>query len=317
MDEWLHHMRRGDFESAWRISDRVLRERQHASCVHLPRHLQFVWRGQRVEGRRVLVRCYHGLGDTLQFIRYMPLLRERARRVTLWVQPALIPLLHGLPGVDDLLPLHDGAPDVSYDVDLELMELPHLFRTTVRTIPPCVPLRVAPAPLPVAPPARVGLVWRSGDWAPERSIPFAELGPLLAVPVRWYVLQGEPGVAECPAEIGIRAGTTDLLEAARVIRALDLVISVDTMAAHLAGTLGRPVWTLVTAEADWRWMEQRSDSPWYPSMTLVRQARAGHWRDVVARTAGRLARLAAAHRKGAASAPPEGDDANAAVLPSA
>src|SRR3954471_10067735 len=116
-DPWMQHMRRGDWERAWALSDSLLPIRAARSCAHLPRHLQYLWTGAPLRGKRVLVRCYHGLGDTLQFIRYAPLLRAIAAEVIVWAQPALLPLLRTVEGIDRLLPLHDGAPDVDYDVD--------------------------------------------------------------------------------------------------------------------------------------------------------------------------------------------------------
>ncbi len=150
VDEWTRHMRRGDFAAAWNVSDQVLRARAGIPCSPLvPRHFQYFWDGQPLDGKRVLVRCYHGLGDTIQFIRYAPLLRSLAREVIVWAQPKLIPLLRSVTGIDLLLPLNDVAPDVEFDTDVELMELPHVFRTTIATIPAEVPyLHVTPAPLP-------------------------------------------------------------------------------------------------------------------------------------------------------------------------
>jgi hypothetical protein len=121
---WKVSMQRGAFEAAWGISDAVLRARAGVPCGHWPRHLQYIWDGTPLAGKRVLVRCYHGLGDTIQFIRYVPLIKEIAREVMVWAQPALLPLLRTLRGIDLLLPLHDGTPDVEYDVDVESMELP-------------------------------------------------------------------------------------------------------------------------------------------------------------------------------------------------
>lgn len=109
-DRWTQAMRRGDFAAAWRISDNVLRTRMSRgeTCWHWPRHHQFVWSGAPLAGRRVLVRCYHGLGDTIQFIRFAAPLRRQASGVIVWAQPALMPLLAGAEGVDEVLPLHDG-----------------------------------------------------------------------------------------------------------------------------------------------------------------------------------------------------------------
>jgi hypothetical protein len=243
-----------------------------------------------VDGRRVLVRCYHGLGDTIQFARYLPLLRQRAEHVTLWAQPSLIPLLQTIDTGIEILPLHDGDPGVASEVDVEIMELAHVFRSTLSTLPAQVPyIHVEPATLSATSAVRVGLVWRAGDWAEHRSIPFDRLAPLVRLPVDWYVLQGHPGLAERPPGFGTVAGERDLMELARVMRALDLVITIDSMAAHLAGALAVPVWTLLHAACDWRWMADRQDSPWYPTMRVFRQDQAGEWDGVVARVAEELA----------------------------
>ncbi len=284
-DGWMQYMLRGDFEAAWRVSDAVLRGRNGVPCTHLPRHFQYFWDGQPLDGKRVLVRCYHGLGDTIQFVRYAPLLRSRAREVILWVQPKLIPLFRSVPGIDLLLPLHDGAPEIDFDTSVEIMELPHVFRTTLSTIPAEVPyLHVTPAQLPPrGSRLAVGLTWAGGPWNEARSIPFEALRPLTRVPnVDWYVFQREEALADWPPSLGaISSG--ELFDEARLVAALDLMISVDTMTAHLAGALGVPVWTLLPHEADWRWMEQRDDSPWYPTMRLFRQPRPGDWKEVVDR----------------------------------
>src|SRR3954464_5716125 len=183
-DPWTEHMRRGNFAAAWAVSDAVLRARADQSCSHWPRHFQYIWDGTPLSGRRVLVRCYHGLGDTIQFIRYLPLVRAIARETIVWAQPKLLPLLSSVAGSDHLLPLHDGTPDVEYDVDVELMELPYIFRSTLETIPAEVPyLHVLPT---TAGHDRgyyhVGIVWRAGDWDDRRSIPVEELAPLRSIP---------------------------------------------------------------------------------------------------------------------------------------
>src|SRR5881394_219696 len=181
MDAWMHAMRNGDFAGAWLISDRVLRERLASAAVqfNLPRHLQQLWDGRPIDGKRVLVHCYHGLGDTIQFVRLLPLLRARARQVILWAQPALLDLLRDCPGIDRLEPLHDGAPNIARDADVELMELPHLLGLSLATIPARVPyLRVhCVAVRRRDSRKRVGLVWRAGDWDAARSIPASALAP--------------------------------------------------------------------------------------------------------------------------------------------
>jgi Glycosyltransferase family 9 (heptosyltransferase) len=298
VDRWKDYMRRGEFEAAWAISDAVLRRRAGVPCWHLPRHLQYVWDGTPLAGRHVLVRCYHGLGDTIQFIRYMPRLKALAAAVSVWAQPALLPLLHTMQGSNRLLALHDGTPDVAYDVDVEVMELPHVFRTTLATIPAEIPyLHVEPAFLLHQGQFAVGLAWRAGEWDARRSIPFVLLKPLWDVPgITWYILQRGPGLTEWCAGFGILPGASNLREEARLIRALDLVISVDTMPAHLAGALGVPAWTLLPTQADWRWLEDRDDSPWYPTMRLFRQGRDGAWEPVITHVAAALERLTTADK---------------------
>lgn len=287
-DSWFEHMRRGELEAAWRLSDQALLTPRDSS---LPRHFQRVWNGEPVQGKRVLVRCHHGLGDTIQFIRYAEPLSGVASEVNVWAQPELIPLLRHGRGIDRLLPLHEGEPRVERDVDVEVMELPHLFRSTLDDLPAAVPyLHVDPAPRPASSRLSVGLVWRAGEWDGQRSIPLRLLRPLERIPgVELHLLQRGRGLEERPAGFGILAGSDDALEAARRIASLDLVVSVDSMPAHLAGALGVPVWLLLRADADWRWLSGREDSPWYPSMRLFRQPVEGDWDSVGDRVARELA----------------------------
>lgn len=275
-------MRAGDFAAAWKISDAVLRERAGRSCHHLPRHEQWIWDGRPLAGKRVLVRCYHGLGDTVQFIRFLPALRAVARETIVWAQPALLPLLRTAAGIDRLLPLHDGTPDVAHDAEIELMELPHFFRPTLATLPAAVPyLHATPARLPRTPGRKaIGLVWQAGNWDARRSVPPALLGALACVRgVEFFSLQRG---ASRPPRLPMRDASCSAPEAtAAVMRALDLVITVDSFPAHLAGALGVPVWTLLHATPDWRWMHRRSDTPWYPTMRLFRPPRPGDWASVI------------------------------------
>ncbi|MBE7171328.1 MAG: ADP-heptose--LPS heptosyltransferase [Williamsia sp.] len=288
---WLSCMRRGDYDMAWKNSDAVLRLRAGITCWHLPRHVQWIWNGEPLHGKRVLVRCYHGLGDTIQFIRYMHLLKAIAAKVIVWAQAPLIPLLKTIEGIDELLPLHDGTPEAQYDADVEIMELPHIFRTTLGSIPASIPyLRVEPAPLmPNKEAFKVGLVWKAGDWDERRSIPFSMFYPLAGISrVQFYILQSNAQDAGWNGEFGSYLGEHSLPEYARIVRAMDLLISVDSMPVHLAGAMDVPVWTLLHADADWRWMEKREDSPWYPTMRLLRQEHPGEWMPVIEKAAAKL-----------------------------
>lgn len=294
-DIWMHHMRNGDFEEAWKHSDEVLQSRAGKSCWHLPRHFQYCWNGESLAGKKVLVRCYHGLGDTIQFIRYVPLLKEVASEVIVWAQPDLLPLLKSMPEIDQLLPLHDGTPKVSYDADIEVMELPHIFRSTLDTIPVKTPYLHVDS-LPKASPKEklsVGLVWKAGDWDERRSIPFSLLAPLNPIQeTNIYIVQADAPAAGWQKGFGIYQGNLPLYDYARFIRNLDLMISVDSMPAHLAGALGIPVWNLLHAEADWRWLANRCDCPWYPSMKLFRQQKTGDWQPVISQVKTELEALA-------------------------
>lgn len=293
IDLWRRHMRQGEFEAAWQLSDTLLDNSAGKRGLPPPRHLQQVWQGSPLKGKRVLVRCYHGLGDTIQFIRYAPLLKEIASEVIVWAQPALMPLLATARGIDRLLRLHAGEPEIDYDLDVEIMELPHVFRTRLSTVPAEIPyLHVEPMPMPFTEMLKAGICWRAGDWDDRRSIPFALLARLAEIPgIIWYIHQRGDGRAQRAEQFGVRHAFHDLLEEARAMRSLDLFISVDTMPTHLAGALAVPVWNLLHAEADWRWMEGREDSPWYPTMRLFRQARRGEWAPVIARVAAELKTL--------------------------
>jgi hypothetical protein len=305
---WEAAMRRGDFEAAWRETDRIeiSRRARQAQPGFTRRADELTWNGTPFDGRDVLVRCEHGLGDTLQFIRYVPLIRRVARGMTVLVQPSLLDLLQRCPEFGDV---RNGWSDVappSHDVGIEVMELAYAFRSTVATLPKDTPylpsdaVRRAAPPLPplAADGLRVGLTWAASDWDESRSVPLSVLAPLGRVPgVRFYSLQQgrhAGSYADAPFAIEPYSQHTSAVEsAAAAMLDLDLVITVDSMVAHLAGALGRPVWVLLKARADWRWMDDREDTPWYPTMRLFRQPREGDWGTVTNSAAMALLELAA------------------------
>ena len=303
-------MRRGEFEAAWQISDEIRRSNEPSS--HVPRHFQSVWRGASLAGKRVLVRCHHGLGDTIQFVRYAPLVKALAAEVTVAAQPELIPLLQTIPAIDRVTALDDDDARLRYDVDIEIMELPYALRTTPATIPAQVPyLHVPKSALPAGDRLAVGVVWASGDWDRRRAIPLPQLAPLASVAgIKLFAFQR--GAALGPTEhLSISPlNWRDVLHEAALLRALDLLIAVDTMPAHLAGALGLPVWLLLHADADWRWMKEREDSPWYPTMRLFRQRQGGAWQPVLERVVAELRELSRERRESqhSDSAPSDGGD---------
>ena len=265
-------MRQGNLRTAWAIADRNLRARDPATRddPRQPYHERWVWDGGDLRGREIVVRCYHGLGDTLQFVRFLPLLRARASRVTLEAQPELAALLSGLPGVDRLVPF-DLARPIPAECAIEIMELQHALRAEP---PPAPPLRVSP--LSIAAGAATGVCWQAGAWDHARSIPLALLRPVLPTDAvslqRGAAAAGLPDPLDGDMAVGATAG---------LIAALDRVVTVDTMVAHLAGTLGRPVHLLLRHEADWRW-ELGERTRWYPAMRIHRQTAPGDWSGAVA-----------------------------------
>lgn len=269
------------------------------------------WQGANPRGRIILLHEEGGFGDTLQFIRYAPLLAERGARVVVRVRRPLLRLLRrGLPGIRVVC---DAEPLPHYDLQCPMGSLPLAFATTLETVPDAAPylqldarasaqarLRLDAALGPGG--RRVGLVW-AGAPRPlmpdahavdgRRSMPPALLAPLASVPgVRLVSLQHAPATPPPSALYDPMADMTDFADTAAVVAGLDLVIAVDTAVAHLAGALGRPVWLLSRYDACWRWLAHRSDSPWYPGLRLYRQGRPGDWPGVIDRVTRDLAAFA-------------------------
>ena len=167
-DRWRQHMCRGDFEAAWQISDRALHNRY--PFARSSGKAESTWRGEPLNGKRVLVRCCYGLGDTLQFVRYVPSLRRAARHVTVHAQASVARVLEHVEGIDSLVTRYNNVPPENYDVAIELSELPHVFRTTPQTIPAQIPyIHVTPRSFPATNDINVGLMWQGSDWDPRRS----------------------------------------------------------------------------------------------------------------------------------------------------
>lgn len=295
-DAWIAAMRAGDFALAWEISDRDLAAVKRAGPPKHegPRHLQRIWRGEPLQGRRVLVRCYHGLGDTIQFARFLSPLRAIASEVVLWCQPQLITLMAAVEGVDKVLPLYDGVPDVGFDVDIEIMEIPHAIRASSEQVEMRRPyLGCMSRDRSVEVTRRelsIGIVWDVGDWDRRRVIPWQLLKPLHQAGVRLCSLQ-RGSAAAAAAEIGaVDVSTPDIDLLARRLRSLDLCICPDTMVAHLSAALGRDTWIMLHADCDWRWPASGDRTFWYPSVRLFRQRIAGDWREVVAEVSAALAK---------------------------
>lgn len=290
---WICHMLLGNFEQAWNESNAI--ESRGKPDLHR------FWDGQSFKGRKVLIRCLHGLGDTIQFIRYAPLIRQQARALTIEAQPALKRLIQEARLADQVITWGEMEP--AWDQQMEVIELPRIFRTTKTSIPSGVPyLDVFSAPL-IGPydgrrSLRVGVVWASSAYNAARSMTLEQMAPLFKIPeVEFFSLQAgkeQADLQRCPARIENLLNESEcVLGTATKLKTLDLIITVDTMMAHLAGAMARPVWTLLPFQCDWRWMIGREDSPWYPTMRLFRQRQPGDWDGVVKEARQALTALAA------------------------
>lgn len=304
----LHHLLMGDFERG--LADyearELLDERRHR-VFSAPR-----WRGETaIAGKTVLVWDEQGLGDTIQFARYLRPLAAAGAQVLFAPQPELRALMRSLDAPCAIVDAQD--PALAYDLHCSLLSLPLAFATRLETIPAEVPyLRPEAARVDRwrdrlgADGFRVGICWQGnvGRVDRGRSFPLALLGSIAALPdVRLISLHkgaGEAQLAELPAGMTVErpgedfdAGSDAFLDTAAIMACCDLVISSDTAAAHLAGALARPVWLALKHAADWRWLLERSDSPWYPTMRLFRQPAAGDWTAVFAAMASALRRQSA------------------------
>lgn len=299
---------RGRFDEGWRGYEwrwrgpQKLEPRRHDSRP--------LWLGDKpLKGKTILLYAEQGLGDTLQFCRYSAALADQGARVLLEVYGPLRALLRSVPGVAEVYAIGDPLPD--FDYQCPLLSLPLACKTTLESIPAAVPylhadegkVRAWQEQLGPRTKLRVGLVW-SGGFRPSqpetwpvnarRNIPLRLMQPLRNSEIDFYSLQkGQPGESEW-AELRLESwGGPDLIDrtsdlqdfsdTAALVENLDLVISVDTSTAHLAAALGRPVWILNRFDTCWRWLLDRSDSPWYPTVCLYRQTTPGDWEDVIQR----------------------------------
>lgn len=274
----------------------------------LPKMVAAQWNGMRMPNDRILLVGDQGYGDTLQFCRFIPMVAERCQEVVLGCSPDLAPLLRKIPGTGQTYTRWNEIPrHLAYCL---LSSLPGIFGIQAEAIPSEVPY-LSPEPEQVqawaerlgqkVPPGRrrVGIAWSGRPTHPNdrrRSMRLTDLAPLARVAdvsfvsLQQKVPQRDGGdLATLPGMIDIADGLTDFAETAAVICNLDLVVTIDTAVGHLAGAIGRPVWLMLANPSDWRWMLDRGDSPWYPTMRLFRQPRPGDWASVVGAIAQELA----------------------------
>lgn len=291
----------GDFTSGWQEYE------FRVKTIPLLELNRPKWDGSSLAGRRILLLAEQGLGDTLQFIRYAPLLKAQGGHVIVASQPALMELLKWCPGIDEIIeqPKSADSPLPHFDVYLHLISLSGAFGTTLDSIPNQVPY-LQPATDLVAQwrhrlghgdDLKVGIAWQGNRANPRdaiRSHRLAELEQIGKIPgIKLFSLQKGDGREQIQQLAG-RMSVTDFtdqmsatngpfLDLTAMMSSLDLVISADTSIAHLAAALGRPVWLALNHSSDWRWLRDREDSPWYPTMKIFRQPSAGDWRNVFGR----------------------------------
>ncbi len=256
---------------------------------------QPAWNGEPFEDRTLLLHWEQGFGDTFMFLRYAPMVKRLGGRVLLLAQPELADLVGTCPGIDEVCV--EGGPLPAFDLQLPLLSLPRVFRTTLDTIPTEIPYLNVPGQVPnrqgickqLATPRkghRIGVSWASSpiqDRALQKSIPPALFGPLGSLPgVDWFALQhGSQEMPPLPGIVALSPLLTNFSDTAYALSGLDLVITIDTALAHLAGALGIPTLLLVPYLPDWRWLMGRANSPWYPSMQIYRQPRVSDWEAVI------------------------------------
>jgi Tfp pilus assembly protein PilF len=285
----LSWLQMGDFKRGWAEYEWRLQCKEYA----IPAFEKPLWDGRSLSGRTILLYADHGLGDTLQFIRYAPLVRERGGRVIVACQKKIARLIASCAGVEQIVV--EGSPIPEFAVYAPLMSLPMIFGTTLSSVPANVPYLSADAneiirwraELGSSGGFKIGVIWQGNPQHRrdrERSFRLAELETLAQTPgVSLLSLQGIHGLEQLKdverhftvTSLGERM--SDFMDIAAVMHSLDLVIAADTSLAHLAGALGVPVWVAVSFAPDWRWLQNRSDSPWYPSMRLFRQEKWAEW----------------------------------------
>ena len=280
--EWHAAMSAGAYSTAWAIND--LRA-QHWPSAHQ------LWSGEPLAGRSLELQALHGFGDFVQMMRFIPTLNRLGCDVSLNVRPELKALLPYFEGRFRMLEEREPHPQ---RLTLEAMELPYALRIRELDLPRAGHYLRLPAgvtaqvrrqmnPMSLLP--KIGIVYSGSAWDPERWIPAEQVEPLLEVTgCEWWNMQGPDATQEghgLPMHHLARAARGGLLEFAAAIKNLDLLVTVDTLAAHVAGAVGTPVWLLLKKEADWRWMRDRADSPWYPGMRLLRQRSPGNWAGVI------------------------------------
>ncbi len=284
-------LKQGDFIQGF--SEYEWRWQRQDSIVH--NFSQLLWDGSNFQGQTLLVYTEQGLGDSIQFIRYIPLVKKLGGRIIVECHQATLKLLFStVSEIDELFVQGKTLPD--FDLQIPLMSLPRILGTTLETIPANIPYLSVPKSIhfhiPTTPEEKlkVGIFWQintTSTSSQKRSCPIQYLQNILNLDkASFYILQKE--VSSTDLEwlnsqtkiYNLGLSFNDLADTAAAIKQLDLIITIDTVIAHLAGALGKPVWVMLNFDSDWRWLTDRTDTPWYPTMRLFRQSKSNDWEEV-------------------------------------
>ena len=292
----------GDYLDGWMLYESRLEKED--TKKDYPSYPQIAWRGQEnIQGKRILISSEQGLGDTIQFVRYLEKIHQLGAEIVLQVPTTLSNITGTIKAPVTVIDNKSKLPE--FDAYCPLLSLPYVFKTTVETIPASVPYLFADQQkvsawnqkLGVKTITRIGLVWSGAGGHKNdhnRSIPLELFTNLIDLPVEWHSMQNEYRAADkkvlesIPALKQHQDHLEDFTDTAALIECMDLVISVDTSVAHLAGALGKPTWILLPFVPDYRWMLEREDCPWYPTAKLLRQDETRDWRKVINRVVSSL-----------------------------
>lgn len=298
----------GDFAQGWQEYAYRLKRKGVGRDLPTP-----AWQQEPLEGKRLFIHAEQGAGDVIQFFRYVPYLKTLGAEIIIEVLPELYTLFYAQNCVDMVIKIYDKIP--KHDYHVSLLSLPGIFNTDAKTIPRMIPYLHVPDSymrkwqerIPNSERLKIGIVWAGNPGHANdanRSIPLLSFLPILQIEnIDFYSLQKKFGLeqlAQLPSQINLVNLDADIFEyadTAACIMQLDLVITVDTSVAHLAGALGKPVWTLLTFVPDWRWQLKRDDSPWYPTMRLFRQPLISDWPTVIEQVAESLNALSKAEKE--------------------
>ncbi len=304
----LTHLVSGNFLEGWQTFGWRLKK-EGWQTIYPHRFTKPLWDGKPFTGKKLFIHSEQGLGDAFQFVRYLPMIKDLGGTVLFEARKEMLGLLQNFPGIDELAGMSPtDKQDENFDFYVPLLSLPGIFRTTLETIPAQVPYIFADTKKVrfwqnrlSDPDFKVGLVWKGSPAHKNdrlRSCSFEAFAPLATVPgLRLYGIQKRDSLSGTKYLLGGRnftnlgEGLNDFTDTSGLIANMDLIISVDTSVAHLAGAMGKPVWVLLPYSPDWRWMLDREDSPWYPTMRLFRQPEPGDWETVFFNVAEALQRF--------------------------